>query len=93
MKSNIVRPFGPKSFEDRVIEFALSEEEFVERILSIVENRMHGIIDNDQLARGIDAVHESAHVTYTQRGTSREEMRASDGDSRRAFARDEGGGQ
>jgi hypothetical protein len=72
MSSPVTRLKPKWSFEDDVIATALSEDEFVERILAVVKRRYKEALDPDTLAELLDNIHESAHVSVEQRWTSRE---------------------
>ena len=65
------------SFEERVIDLATSEDEYVSRILAVAKRYMMGqILD---VASALDDIHESAHVAMTQQwcsGPARREERA-----------------
>jgi hypothetical protein len=66
MQREMCMPKG-LSFHERVVELALTEDEFVERILAVAKLRFTLALAPKQVVEALDAIHESAHVSLDQR--------------------------
>ena len=76
-----------KSFEEQVIDRAVSEDEYVERLLKAAAKRMRG--EDIDLNRVADDIHDQATIEHGQSWT-KEDRRSDEGDCLRDMAQDSG---